>query len=255
MQESDKIIIRGMAENDQIAARIFVTGEVEARYIGEAASRTLININDLMCEDMKGEGREPLFIQTLNDTIRMTRFDPDFVRKCIPPEIFKNLTDAETSRIGVDMSEEKAALAELFDSAADDFGLPRLKTGKPVVPEGGGADFYEDLIQEINMSYLDAVTPVVPKGSGTDYYANAMYLSCLLLFGKPGCFGMSVAEHYALEENAEFLRTVDFRELEQYERVTHSELCQKYGDIALPTNAELNFLVELYENDARRGAY
>jgi hypothetical protein len=101
MLDADRDVIRGLADKNRTAARIFVTGEAAESYIGEAAARLLINVNDVYYENRAGA--EPLFVQTRNDTVRMARFDPVFVWRCLHPDMVVGLVRDEAVRLGVDM--------------------------------------------------------------------------------------------------------------------------------------------------------
>jgi hypothetical protein len=69
MLSADKSVIRALVDKNRAAARIFVTGEVAEGYIGEAATRLLLNINDVYYGNRAG--CEPLFINTRNGNVRM----------------------------------------------------------------------------------------------------------------------------------------------------------------------------------------
>jgi hypothetical protein len=60
MISADKPVIQGLVNKNRVASRIFVTGEVAEGYIGDAATRLLLNINDAYYKDKAG--CEPLFI-------------------------------------------------------------------------------------------------------------------------------------------------------------------------------------------------
>jgi hypothetical protein len=77
MLHDDKYVIERIVENGREAARIFVIGEVADDYIGDAATRLLVNVNDVYYKNHAM--LEPLFINTRNSTVRMTRFDQEFV--------------------------------------------------------------------------------------------------------------------------------------------------------------------------------
>ena len=99
MLEADKAVIRGLADENPVAARIFVTGEASEDYLGEAATRLLVNVNDVYYKNKAATA--PLFVQTRQDTVRMTRFDPDVVWRCFSPDTLVKLVEAETDRLGV----------------------------------------------------------------------------------------------------------------------------------------------------------
>ena len=91
MLPDDRGLIWAITEKNRAAARIFVTGEVSENYVGEVAVNCLLASNDTCYEN--GAGEEPLFVQTRNDTVRMTRFDPEFVWRCFHPDTLVGLVD------------------------------------------------------------------------------------------------------------------------------------------------------------------
>jgi hypothetical protein len=101
MKKADELIIRATADKNRAAARIFVTGEVSETCLGERAVEHLLSINEVYYEN--GAVEEPLFTETRDDTIRMTRFDPDFVWRCFHPDILTELFKKEIARLGVEM--------------------------------------------------------------------------------------------------------------------------------------------------------
>jgi hypothetical protein len=218
MTDADAAVIRGVVDKNKAAARIFVTGEVAEGYVGEAAVRLLININDVLYQN--GAATEPLFIQTRSDTVRMTRFDPAFVWRCFAPDTLAALVDQEAARLGVEMD----------PWAMDHF------------------DFYQSMVEAVRKK-RGLVLPVVEVKS-LDDFVNAVYLSCLLLFDKPGYMAVSAAEHFAHNASAVFMRTVTYRELNQAEQKKVVELVAQYSHIQGITNPELDFIVGLYEKGA-----
>jgi hypothetical protein len=217
MTDSDKVLIRALVEKNKVAAQILVTGEVHETYIGEAAVRLLVNINDTLYEN--GAGQEPLFTETRTGTIRMTRFDPEVVWGCFDPDTLVSLFVAEMCRLGIDM---------------DPWGMDFM-------------DFYESMIDSIKKDKGDYWLPAVYTGSDINTYYNAVYLSALLLFGKPGYMDVPVAEHFAYPPNAEFLIKTEWNGLNEAQREEVDRLRKEYGNIQGLTNPELNFIVSLYE--------
>jgi hypothetical protein len=216
MISSDKSVIQGLAEKNRVAARIFVTGEVAEDYIGEAATRLLINANDIYYKNKAG--CEPLFINTRNDTVRMARFDPEFVWQCFHPDILVDLVQDEIDRLGVDMDPWKM---DYFD-------------------------FYQNMTAAIKAVYGEDVILIRAQSNADDFY-HGVYLACLLLFGKPGYMDVPVAEHFARKEAVAFLRTAVFLLLEETEKKKLGSLREEYGSIRSLTNPEMNFVVDLYE--------
>jgi hypothetical protein len=216
MLDADKAVIQGITDKNRVAARIFVTGEVAESYIGDAATRLLISINDVYYEN--NAGAEPLFSDTLNDTIRMTRFDPRFVWRCFHPDILIDLVQAEIDRLGVDM---------------DPWGM-------------NYCDFYQNMVVAMKDTHGEAVAVVKTGGDIDDLY-RGIYLSCLLLFGKPGYMDVPVAEHFAQRDAADFLRGAGIFQLNEPERKKLEGLRKDYGNIHSLTNPEMQFVADLFE--------
>jgi hypothetical protein len=216
MISADKPVIQGLVDKNRAASRIFVTGEVAEGYIGDAATRLLLNINDAYYNNKAGW--EPLFINTRNSTVRMTRFDPEVVWRCFHPDILVGLVQDEITRLGVDMDPWKM---DYFD-------------------------FYQNTIAAMKAAHGEAIA-VVKKGSDIDDFYHGVYLSCLLLFGKPGYMDVPVAEHFAQKEATDFLRSVGIFQLNEDEQKKLEMLRKEYGNIQLLTNPEMSFVVDLYE--------
>jgi hypothetical protein len=205
-----------LANKNRVAARIFVTGEAAESCIGDAATRLLINVNDVYYEN--NAGAEPLFINTRDDTVRMTRFDPRAVWRCFHPDILVKLVQDEIDRLGVDM---------------DPWQMDYF-------------DFYQNMVAALKDTHGEAVA-AVKKGAGIDGFYHGVYLSCLLLFGKPGYMDVPVAGHFAQKEAADFLRGAEFFQLNETERKKLEGLREDYGSIRALTNPEMSFVVDLYE--------
>jgi hypothetical protein len=217
MINEDKAVIKGLVDKNRVASRIFVTGEVTEDYIGEAATRLLVNVNDVYYKH--NAGAEPLFIQTRANTIRMTRFDPEFVWRCFSPDVLVELVQAEIDRIGVAMDPWKM---DYFD-------------------------FYQNMVAAIKETARGEAVAMVQKSKSIDSFYHGVYLSCLLLFGKPGYMGVPVAEHFAGPESAEFLRGAEVYRLNEAAREKLAKLREEYGNIRSLTNPEMHFVVDLYE--------
>jgi hypothetical protein len=216
MITADKAVIRGMTDKNLVAARIFVTGEASEEYLGEAATRLLVNVNDVYYKNKAATA--PLFVQTRQDTVRMTRFDPEFVWRCFSPDILVKLVEAEADRLGVEMDPWKM---DYFD-------------------------FYQSMIASLKLKTGDAVA-AVKSGSSLDDFYNAVYLSCLLLFGKPGYMDVPVAEHFAQASAAGYLRNATAFKLNDAARKKLTDLRQEYGEIDALTNPEMHFVLDLYQ--------
>jgi hypothetical protein len=134
------------------------------------------------------------------------------------PDILTGLIKAEAQRLGVEMD---LRTMELFD-------------------------FYEQMIAD--MRPADGFTvPDVPGGGDMEDYFNAVYLSCLLLFGKPGYMDVSVSEYFAPPEAAAFLKETAFKRLNRFRQKEAERLRKDYGSIQAITNPEMAFVVGLYE--------
>jgi hypothetical protein len=216
MISADKAVIQGLADKNRVAARIFVTGEVAEAYIGDAATRLLVNVNDVYYGN--NAGCEPLFINTRNSTVRMTRFDPEAVWRSFHPDLLVKLVRDEIDRLGVDMDPWKM---DYFD-------------------------FYQNMVAAMKDTHGEAVA-VVKTGTGIDDFYHGIYLSCLLLFGKPGYMGVPVAEHFARKEAADFLRGVEIFQLRESGRKKLEALRKDYGNIRSLVNPEMQFVIDLYE--------
>jgi hypothetical protein len=214
MLEADKAVIRGLVDNNPVAARIFVTGEAAEGYIGEAPRRLLINVNNVLTKNRV----PPLFVETRVDTVRMTRFDPEVVWGCFHPDLLVRLLEAEINRLGVEMDPWKM---DYFD-------------------------FYQSMIASLKLKTGDAAA-VVKVGSSMDDFYHAVYLSCLLLFGKPGYMDVPVAEHFAQSSAANYLRNAEAFKLNDTAQKKLTDLRQEYGELDALTNPEMSFVLDLYE--------
>jgi hypothetical protein len=216
MAFADQAVVQALVDKNKVASRILVTGEVHESYIGEAAVRLLVNVNDTLYGN--GAGQEPLFIETRTGTVRMTRFDPRIVWGWFPPDTLVELVEEEISRLDVDM---------------DAWAM-------------GHFDFYQSMIAAVKEKRGDFWLPAVYSGSDINTYYNAVYLSALLLFGKPGYMDVPVAEHFAYPPNAEFLASTEWNGLDDVQREKAEKLRSEYGNIHGLTNPELKFIVDLY---------
>jgi hypothetical protein len=221
--EGDKVVIKRIAEHNPVASRIFLTSEVHEDYIGETAAILLTSINDVIDGSMKGhDGKyieEPLFIRTKQGTIQMSRFEPEAVWKTLNPDLLQQIQGEEEKRLGIEVQ-------------LDEF------------------DFYQSLILTLKAKHGEYIFPVVEKYNGLDVFYNVMYLSALLLYGKPGYMAVPVSQHFALPESADFIWAVKFRPLTRAEQNKTVELRDKHKVVQGLTNPELNFLLNLYDADA-----
>jgi hypothetical protein len=216
MLSVDRAVIKKIVENNRAAARIFVTGEVAEDYIGDVATRLLVNVNDVYYKNHAGV--EPLFVNTRDSTVRMTRFDPAFVWRCLHPDILVSLVQEEITRLGVDM---------------DPWNMDYL-------------DFYRSMVAALKAAYGEDIILMKARSNIDDFYYG-VYLGCLLLFGKPGYMDVPVAAHFAQQEAVDFLRGAVFVQLKGVEQQKLEELRKDYGTIRSLTNPEMHFVIDLYE--------
>jgi len=219
MKGTDKQVISALANESKTASRIFVTGEVHENYVGDAALRLLININNVLYTN--GVSQEPLFVETKNETVRMIRFDPSFVWRCFHPDTLVALAIDEAARLGVKM---------------DPFAMDHF-------------DFYESMIAAIKAEKGEYIFPIVQKGGDLNSYNNTVYLSCLLLFGKPGYMDVPVAQHFADQSAETQLKYAKYRELNVVQQKELIKLRKQYEQIQALTNPELDFIISLYEGE------
>jgi hypothetical protein len=219
MLVEDRLVIQGVVDSNRAAARIFVTGEVTEDYIGNEAVRLLINANDIYYKNKAG--CEPLFVNTRDNTVRMTRFDPEFVWRCFHPDILAGLVQEEIARIGVEM---------------DPWEMDYF-------------DFYQNMVAALKATYGENVIMVKVRSNADDFY-QGIYLACLLLFGKPGYRDVPIAAHFARKEAAEFLRHAVFIQLDKKRMEELEALRNEYGGIQTITNPEMHFIVSIYESEA-----
>jgi hypothetical protein len=148
----------------------------------------------------------------------MTRFDPEVIWRSFHPDILVGLVQDEIDRLGVDMDPWKM---DYFD-------------------------FYKNMVAAIKEKSGDAVA-LVKKGSGIDLFYHSVYLSCLLLFGKPGYMDVPVAEHFAQKEAAGFIRNAEVYRLNETAQEKLAVLRKDYSNIRSLTNPEMQFIVSLME--------
>jgi len=218
MQEPDKLVIWSVADKNPIAARIFITGEAHEKYLGDAAVRLLVNINDVLYEN--GASQEPLFVETKDGTVRMTRFDPNFVWRCFHPDLLVRLVAEEAKRLHVDIDPLKM---DCFD-------------------------FYEEMVRVIS-SRAGRDVPIAWKDSDLNDYYSAVYLTSLLLFHKTGYLDIPVAQFFAQPSVADWMARADYRPLTAGEYGNMEIIRTEYEKIQGLTNPELNFIVSLYDRN------
>ena len=211
----DRLAIRGIAEVHKKAARILLTGETHVDYIGEEALDFLVGIDDMS----NSIPLEPLFLETKRNTIRMRRFDPKYVWRCIDPKIIVELAEEEIKRLNIGM---------------DPYALEYF-------------DFYESMIWYMKEKNGDFCVPSLKRTMNWDAHFRATYFTCLLLFGKPGYMGVDVSEYFSDPETLEGLKEIEFRVLNDREQKEVKKLREDHGRINALTNAELRFAVRLYQ--------
>jgi len=113
-------------------------------------------------------------------------------------------------------------------------------------------DFYESIIAALKAEKGEYIFPIVQKGGDMDSYNNAVYLSCLILFGKPGFLDVPVAQHFAGESAEVQLKYAKYRELSLKQQKELIRLRNLYGHIQALTNPELDFIVSLYEGEVKK---
>jgi hypothetical protein len=215
MALADEQAVAGVVEQSPVAARIFVAGEVSVDYIGEAPERLLIGANDAY---YNGKPQvEPLFTETRQKTIRMTRFDPSVVWPWIEPELLETLVAEEAKRVGVPVDFNKMETYDFYESVI-----------KAVAPDG---DCF----------------PAVTRGASADDFFHGVYLAALILFGKPGYMDVPVASCFARLDAAVFMRTAKYRKLTLAEQSKAMQIKEAYKRVDALTNPEVNFIVGLYE--------
>jgi hypothetical protein len=207
--QADKDLISVLVKENKVAGRIFVTGEVSEKSLGKIASSLLYASNDTLVE--------PLFIQTKQATVQMTRFDPNLVWPCIHPDTLASLMGQEGKRLG------------LTTVRLDEW------------------DYYRSLILHLRLQYGELQVPLAEKKDLETFY-QAVYLGCLFLFDKGGYMAVPVSRHFALPETEEYMRNeCKFRALKKEEADELLALREKYGDVQGITNPELNYLLKLHD--------
>jgi hypothetical protein len=133
-------------------------------------------------------------------------------------------------------------LVKLSEAEADRLHVPVDPWGMDVF------DFYGEMARVIKNKVGDSI-PIVWKGNDIDMFYSAVYLSCLLLLGKPGYLDIPVAQYFAQDKAAAFMKAVGYRKLAADELGRLEGLRKNYGHIQALTNPELNFIVSLYERE------
>jgi hypothetical protein len=181
----DKAVIRAVAERDNTAARIFLTGEVREDYIGSKAALMLYAINDML--------DEPLFIQTRWGTAHMERFDPEVVWRCFHPDLLMELQCAEEERLALD-----PVRLDIFDFYQS---FAASKKGMFPVP-------YEEPIWDLNKE---------------EVFYQVLYLGSILLYGKGGYARVPVAQHFAGREAEQFMRNIRYEKIGDVPKGSYNE--------------------------------
>jgi len=111
-------------------------------------------------------------------------------------------------------------------------------------------DFYESMIAAIEAEKTELAVPKIKKGADLDWFFSSVYLSCLLLFRKPGYMDIPAAQHFADPAAVQHLKGLEYRLLMPNERKVVTKLREQYKDIQALTNPELSFVVGLFEKAA-----
>ena len=219
----DEILIRKLIEEKQFqACRIFITGESHFDYLGERGTSLLLNCNEANYNSKHSILKEPLFMETKEDTIRMRRFDPKFVWPRIEEELLFSLLNDEVERLGLKM-----------DPYTFNF-----------------FDFYESVVDLLKAEKGDNYVPFIIWSKDTDTYYHAIYLACLFLFGKPGYLGVHASKHFADPAACEHLKYMEYRRMSAVEQDKVRKLRNRYGSIKVLTNPEISFVVNLMTKQA-----
>ena len=211
----DKIYVKQFQQNNMVASRIFLTGEVDIEYIGEMSADQLIESDTVNIDDEKK--RNPLFILTKQNTIRMSRFDPKFVWNYFGKSNFKRMVSDESTRLGIDMVAE--------DICRD--------------------DYYEAVMDHIKDKNGEWIVPILRSNNKEEFY-QAMYLACLLIHEKPGYMGVHVSTHFAVPETAEYLSYVQYRKLSDNE-IDEVIKLEKYQEFGALSNPEIMLALNILE--------
>jgi hypothetical protein len=210
LTQKDKDVIGSIARKSEEAAQIFMTGEIYGKRLTSEEEGLLMAANEMT--------RGPLFVRTKVGTVRMRRFDPAVVWKLIDPDVVERLFEREGAR----------------------FGLTGLRLDE--------WDFCYSVIQYIKIQFGDFHIPLAADRSLEAFY-QAMYLSALILFEKPGYMAVPVSQHFALPETEEAFKTMHHRALKVEEVDRLLELQKQFGEVDGLTNGELRFLLDLYDTD------
>lgn len=195
----------------------------EEDYIGPPERAILERLNYLYLE----KKLEPLFVYTEDDCLCMRRFDPVTVWKWIPETLLVQIIGHELDRFGTD-----------GPMAAE------------VIEQG---DFYKALFNYFYKKH-GPVALRIPMPSDTSYrYTGAMYLSSILLFGKPGCYDIPVNNICGHPGLPALFRLENTRPLSPEERKQHAELCEDFGELNFITNNELSFIINTLEANSESG--
>ena len=216
----DKQSIKGIAEADRNAARIFIAGELPLNDIGPESFNFLIGSDDVNYKNRVYI--DPLFERTRHDTIRMTRFDPKFVWPCINPEVFIDLAETEAARLGLDMD---VRMMEHYD-------------------------FYESMVHCMKVENGDFCVPALKAGMPPSLRFCVTYLMCLLLFWKPGYMGVPVAEFFSDSEALGYMKFMEWSILTEKEQKEIVSLRERYGKVSALTGPEIRFIINFFDKSS-----
>jgi hypothetical protein len=209
----DRALIAELAETVPEGARILVTGEARIDYLGKDALLTFSLANNIL--------PEPLFVQTQEGTVRMTRFQPEAVWRCFHPNILMRLVQEESERL----RRELVPMEEF--------------------------DFYRSLILNIRQNLRNEPCMPEPGGMNAEEKYQTIYLGALVLFDKPWYMDVPVASHFALADAERFLAGTRFRPLNLFEANQWEKAKADGEGKTRLTTQELEFLEQMYENGVR----
>ena len=215
---TDAALVRKLVEeNQREACRIFITGESHVDFLGKKAVNLLLNCNESNYNSKYKEIKEPLFLETKQNTIRMRRYDPMFIWHQIEKDFLVSLLQDELDRLGLKL---------------DPWAFDHV-------------DFYQSMVALVKAEKGENYAPFILWAKDTETYYQAMYLTCLFLFGKPGYFGVHISEHFADPAAPEHLKYMEYRLLSTADLEEVRKLRKRYGGIKALTNPEISFTVDL----------
>ena len=222
MAANDLDVMEAVVKKDPSGiGRIAVTGEVHLSNIEWQRVAALQELNDLL--------DEPLFITTKNKAVRMIRFEPEKVWRCIEPNLFASLVQEEEKRLGVGV-----VILDEFD-----FYYSMIET-------------LRQKITKVDEQRAYIACPIVENLKSVEDFYQFMYLTSLILFNKPGYMAVPITEHFVMPETVEYMKSVKFRHLNEYEADQYKHICKAAENRDGITNEELDFLAGLFDSYSNR---